>query len=218
MSPAGVVRDTLGTRTCVPCIDRGPNRWHSPRLIPLRGRALHEMHEPGTNDPPVINLEDVERESLHGAQGGIVNRLSFARSAACHGFPGPALRMPSATAIAERRPQSRERLHGHGNAAGRPAVSQLRRINRHGHPDDDARGLQPGEIRTRATHRLLLMRGLGPVEAANLTAYLCGIGVAGTTWSIGEINRLLFLRNLARSGRWSAGGDTTPQEDWPAAA
>jgi len=74
-----------------------------------------------------------------------------------------------------------------------------------------------GQIKTRATYRLLLMRGLEPAEAANLTAYLSGIAVAGTAWSIGEVNRLLFLRNLARSGRWSA-GDATPQRDWPAAA
>ena len=56
---------------------------------------------------------------------------------------------------------------------------------------------------TRATYRLLLLRGLGPDEAANLTAYLCGLPVGEAHWSLGEINRLLFLRDLARSGRWS---------------
>ncbi len=55
---------------------------------------------------------------------------------------------------------------------------------------------------TRATYRLLLLRGLGPDEAANLTAYLCGLPVREAHWSLGEINRLLFLRELARSGRW----------------
>jgi hypothetical protein len=55
---------------------------------------------------------------------------------------------------------------------------------------------------TRATYRLLLLKGLGPDEAASLTAYLCGLPVSGARWSLGEINRLLFLRELARSGRW----------------
>jgi hypothetical protein len=76
----------------------------------------------------------------------------------------------------------------------------------------------PAEIPTRATYRLLLMRGLDAAEAANLTAYLCGIDVNGTPWSIGEVNRLLFLRSLARSGRWDAGNAATPPQDWPAAA
>ena len=75
-----------------------------------------------------------------------------------------------------------------------------------------------GPIPTRATYRLLLMRGLEPAEAANLTAYLSGIAVAGTAWSIGEVNRLLFLRNLARSGHWDAGDDPEPEQGWPAAA
>jgi len=55
---------------------------------------------------------------------------------------------------------------------------------------------------TRATYRLLLLRGLAPDEAANLTAYLCGLPVRDARWTLGEINRLLFLRELSRSGRW----------------
>jgi hypothetical protein len=55
---------------------------------------------------------------------------------------------------------------------------------------------------TRATYRLLLLRGLAPDEAANLTAYLCGLPVSEASWTLGEINRLLFLRELGRSGRW----------------
>lgn len=55
---------------------------------------------------------------------------------------------------------------------------------------------------TRATYRLLLLRGLGPEAAANLTAYLCGLPVGEARWTLAEINRLLFLRELARSGRW----------------
>jgi hypothetical protein len=75
-----------------------------------------------------------------------------------------------------------------------------------------------GEVQTRATYRFLLMRGLDPAEAANLTAYLCGIGVEGSHWSIGEVNRLLFLRRLARSGRWDTAKDTASPQDRPAQA
>lgn len=47
----------------------------------------------------------------------------------------------------------------------------------------------------------LLFRGLAPTEAANLTAYACGLQVATTPWTLGEVNRLLFLRSLCRTGR-----------------
>jgi len=84
---------------------------------------------------------------------------------------------------------------------------------------DDREG---GEVQTWATYRFLLMRGLNPTEAANLTAYLCGIDVDGSHWSIGEVNRLLFLRRLARSGRWETAKDTAKdtasRQDRPAAA
>jgi len=64
------------------------------------------------------------------------------------------------------------------------------------------------ELRTRQTHRLLLMRGLTIDEAANLTAFLCGIPVADVHWSLRQVNQLLFLRELARTGRFGpADGD-----------
>jgi len=50
-------------------------------------------------------------------------------------------------------------------------------------------------------YRGLLLRGLAPGEAANLTAFACGLQVGPTQWTIGEVNRLLFLRNLRRTGR-----------------
>lgn len=55
---------------------------------------------------------------------------------------------------------------------------------------------------TRATFRMLLLRGLTPDEAANLTAFLCGIPVTEQHWKLAEINRLLFVRALARAGRF----------------
>ena len=55
---------------------------------------------------------------------------------------------------------------------------------------------------TRSTYRLLLLRGLAPDEAANLTAFMAGIPVGEATWTLAQVNRLLFLRALQRSGRF----------------
>ncbi len=64
---------------------------------------------------------------------------------------------------------------------------------------------------TRSTYRLLLMKGLAPDEAANLTAFLCGIQVADVHWSLRQVNLLLFLREMARSGRFGpADGEAPP--------
>jgi hypothetical protein len=63
------------------------------------------------------------------------------------------------------------------------------------------------ELPTRATYRSLLIRGLAPDEAANLTAYLAGIGVGGSHWTIRQINQLLFLRQMNRTGHFAESGD-----------
>ena len=65
------------------------------------------------------------------------------------------------------------------------------------------------QLATRATYRQLLLKGMAPDEAANLTAFMCGIPVADVHWSLQQVNRLLFLRELARTGRFGA-GDGTP--------
>ena len=55
------------------------------------------------------------------------------------------------------------------------------------------------------------MKGFAPDEAANLTAFLCGIPVADVHWSLRQVNQLLFLRELARKGRFGAAdGETRP--------
>jgi len=55
---------------------------------------------------------------------------------------------------------------------------------------------------TRATYRSLLVRGFTPGEAANLTAYLAGLEVGqGRPWRLADVDRLLFLRELCRTGR-----------------
>jgi hypothetical protein len=63
---------------------------------------------------------------------------------------------------------------------------------------------------TRSTYRLLLMRGLAPAEAANLTAFLSGIHVGEQHWRLNEVNTLLFLRELNRSGRFGNADGEAP--------
>jgi hypothetical protein len=58
------------------------------------------------------------------------------------------------------------------------------------------------DIQTRDTVRVLTLRGFAATEATNLTAYLCGIAVGDGGWKLGEINGLLFLRDLSRRGRF----------------
>jgi hypothetical protein len=76
------------------------------------------------------------------------------------------------------------------------------------------------DIPTRETVRLLTLRGLEPAEAANLTAYICGIAVGNRSWKLAEINRLLFLRDLSRRGRFGPadGEPGTRFRDRPSAA
>jgi hypothetical protein len=52
-----------------------------------------------------------------------------------------------------------------------------------------------------ATYRDLGARGLAPVEAGNLTAYLSGLRPVDQGWTVAEIDRLLFLRYLVDGGR-----------------
>ena len=63
------------------------------------------------------------------------------------------------------------------------------------------------ELRTRTTYRNLIIRGLAPDEAANLTAYLAGIGVSGSHWTLRQINQLLFLRHMNRTGHFAETSD-----------
>lgn len=60
----------------------------------------------------------------------------------------------------------------------------------------------PNDVPTRSTYRLLLMRGLAPDEAANLTAFLSGLHVGDQHWNLKELNQLLFLRDMQRTGRF----------------
>jgi hypothetical protein len=64
-------------------------------------------------------------------------------------------------------------------------------------------------LTTRSTYRNLLLRGMAPEEAANLTAFLAGIPVGEGHWTIKQINELLFLRRMAELGKFG-GRDGKP--------
>jgi hypothetical protein len=52
------------------------------------------------------------------------------------------------------------------------------------------------------TYRSLVIRGLTPDEASGLTAFVAGLPAVGRRpWRLTEVNRLLFLRELNRTGR-----------------
>jgi hypothetical protein len=60
----------------------------------------------------------------------------------------------------------------------------------------------------RATFRLLQEQGLTPIEAASLTAFMCGLPTADLRWSLNQISQLLFLQRLYQLGRFDiADGD-----------
>jgi hypothetical protein len=59
-----------------------------------------------------------------------------------------------------------------------------------------------GSLATRSTYRHLLLKGMAPEEAANLTAYMAGIPVGEAHWTLKQINQLLFLRQMHQTGRF----------------
>ena len=65
---------------------------------------------------------------------------------------------------------------------------------------------------TRPAYRLLLMQGMNPTEAANLTAFMCGLPTTDLHWSLKQVNQLLFLRSMRQAGRFggSDGGRKRP--------
>ncbi len=47
-----------------------------------------------------------------------------------------------------------------------------------------------------------MQRGFDPDEAANQTAYVAGIPTTPNGWTLREVNRLLFLRELIHRDGW----------------
>jgi hypothetical protein len=46
------------------------------------------------------------------------------------------------------------------------------------------------------------MKGMSTTEAANLTAFLCGLSTTDVQWSLKQVNQLLFLRRMRETGRF----------------
>ena len=64
---------------------------------------------------------------------------------------------------------------------------------------------------SRSYHQLVT-RGLTPGEAGTLAAYLEGLDVAHHSWTLQEVNGLLFLRHLNRTSRFGeTDGEPGPQ-------
>ena len=49
-------------------------------------------------------------------------------------------------------------------------------------------------------YRHLVAQGFTPDQAGTLMAYLEGLDVAHHSWTLGEVNGLLFIRHLYRTG------------------
>jgi hypothetical protein len=56
-------------------------------------------------------------------------------------------------------------------------------------------------LATRSTYRTLIMRGMAPDEATNLTAFMAGLPVGQGRWTLKQINELLFLRRMRETGK-----------------
>src|SRR5688572_1876767 len=118
---------------------------------------------------------------------------------------GPAPRGSRGHGRSARHVSSRPR-HAVGSTVGRGSVGTAPPSL----PAKDPARTAADQLVTRSTYRQLLMKGLAPDEAANLTAFLCGIPVSDVHWSLRQVNQLLFLRELARKGRFGpADGEAT---------
>jgi hypothetical protein len=79
-------------------------------------------------------------------------------------------------------------------------------------PAQAATPATPAAPSPRSVWRLLQMKGMTPDEAANLTAFLYGLPTADLNWTLPQLNKLLFLRQMRQTGRF---GDTDGGSDLP---
>lgn len=107
-------------------------------------------------------------------------------------------------------PAGGSRSRGDGSSATEPAALREPDPALLAPSPDLPRDVAPGEIRTQATYRQLTMRGFRQSEAANMTAYLAGLEVHRSPWTLRQVNRLLFLRSLYAKGTWAA--DAVPAD------
>ena len=65
----------------------------------------------------------------------------------------------------------------------------------------DAAHPQAAPDNVRTTYRRLRIAGLSAREAGSLTAHLTGLPMVPGGWLVEEVERLLFARELVRTGR-----------------
>jgi hypothetical protein len=57
-------------------------------------------------------------------------------------------------------------------------------------------------LQIREAHRVLVAGGFDEGDAAALIGYVVGLAESDSRWSLGQINRLLFLRDLYSNEDW----------------
>jgi hypothetical protein len=62
--------------------------------------------------------------------------------------------------------------------------------------------LLPRALQIQEAHRLLVAGGFDDADAAALIGYVVGLPECDSRWSLGQINRLLFLRDLYSNKEW----------------
>jgi len=62
--------------------------------------------------------------------------------------------------------------------------------------------IEPRDLQTQATYRLLIASGIPSADAAALIGYAIGLAPCQSRWSLKQINQLLFLRGLYSSSEW----------------
>ena len=62
--------------------------------------------------------------------------------------------------------------------------------------------LLPRVLQIQEAHRLLVAGGFDASDAAALIGYVVGLQECDYRWSLGQINRLLFLRDLYSNKEW----------------
>ena len=76
------------------------------------------------------------------------------------------------------------------------------------HEENGGEKAAPTDFPARAIYRALLVRGLEPSEAANLTAWLAGLPCNELHWTIGEVDDIVKRRSSRRATADPADGPT----------
>lgn len=62
--------------------------------------------------------------------------------------------------------------------------------------------VMPRTVRTQASYRQLTFRGLTSAEATGVIGYVVGLKACAQPWTLTQVNRILFLRELYTRGDW----------------